>query len=226
MLEATMMTTMPTPRNTNRCRHRRITTSAARLTSHSTCRATGVASTPTTSATRVSAGVRVASNACRTRVSARSNTETLPVTQTAIQASTTAPEATSHHFPDLARCRGRGGGSPEGRRRRRTRRRSGGGGRATVPVTVTAGGSVAMPRNGPPEWVPATALSVLLWPPAAPRGGAVHARRASCAVLAVVLGLLTACSGGARPPAAQLPAGTVRFAAYDFSENQILVAVY
>jgi osmoprotectant transport system substrate-binding protein len=54
----------------------------------------------------------------------------------------------------------------------------------------------------------------------------VLARRASCAVLAVVLGVLTGCTGGTSHPVAATFDGTVRFAAYDFSENQILVAVY
>jgi osmoprotectant transport system substrate-binding protein len=46
-------------------------------------------------------------------------------------------------------------------------------------------------------------------------------------VLALALGLLTACATiGALPAAEPLPEGTIRFAAYDFSENQVLVEVY
>lgn len=52
----------------------------------------------------------------------------------------------------------------------------------------------------------------------------MHARRVCCAVLVVVLGALAACSSG--KPSPSPAAGTVRFAAYDFSENQVLVAVY
>jgi len=51
----------------------------------------------------------------------------------------------------------------------------------------------------------------------------VRARRSTVAALALVLVALTACSSSPPPPA---PEGGVRFAAYDFSENQILVAVY
>jgi len=53
----------------------------------------------------------------------------------------------------------------------------------------------------------------------------VRARRASCAVLVVLLGALVGCASGPVDPA---PAreGTIRFAAYNFSENQVLVAVY
>ena len=51
----------------------------------------------------------------------------------------------------------------------------------------------------------------------------MRAHRTSCCVVAVVLLALAGCSGSASPKRAQ---DTVRFAAYDFSENQILVAVY
>ena len=51
----------------------------------------------------------------------------------------------------------------------------------------------------------------------------MRARRSTVAALALVLVALTACSSSPPPPG---PAGGVRFAAYDFSENQILVAVY
>jgi len=55
----------------------------------------------------------------------------------------------------------------------------------------------------------------------------VRARRVAHAVLALVLVTLTGCAAfQAVPPAPSLPEGTIRFAAYDFSENQILVAVY
>lgn len=54
----------------------------------------------------------------------------------------------------------------------------------------------------------------------------MRARRASCAVLIAVLGALVACASGRAAPEPSLPAGTIRFAAYDFSENQVLVAVY
>lgn len=47
---------------------------------------------------------------------------------------------------------------------------------------------------------------------------------ARSALLVVLLLLLTACGGAAAPPPD--PAGTVRFASYDFAENQILVEVY
>jgi osmoprotectant transport system substrate-binding protein len=52
----------------------------------------------------------------------------------------------------------------------------------------------------------------------------VHARRVCCAVLVLVLGAVAGCSSG--KPSPSPAAGTVRFAAYDFSENQVLVAVY
>ncbi|MGY1601130.1 ABC transporter substrate-binding protein [Geodermatophilus sp. SYSU D00815] len=45
------------------------------------------------------------------------------------------------------------------------------------------------------------------------------------AVLPVVLAALVACGSAATPPPA-LPEGTIRFTAYDFTENQVLVAVY
>ena len=54
----------------------------------------------------------------------------------------------------------------------------------------------------------------------------MRARRVACAVLVVVLGALLACSSGRAAREPPLPEGTVRFAAYDFSENQVLVAVY
>lgn len=55
----------------------------------------------------------------------------------------------------------------------------------------------------------------------------MRTRRAPCAVLLAVLIALVACASGATAPAPeQLPAGTIRFAAYDFSENRILVEVY
>jgi osmoprotectant transport system substrate-binding protein len=44
--------------------------------------------------------------------------------------------------------------------------------------------------------------------------------------LVAVLGGLVACASGRSAPETSLPAGTIRFAAYDFSENQVLVAVY
>ncbi|MGY1806653.1 glycine betaine ABC transporter substrate-binding protein [Blastococcus sp. SYSU D00669] len=45
------------------------------------------------------------------------------------------------------------------------------------------------------------------------------------AVLPVVLAALVAC-GAETPSAPPLPEGTIRFTAYDFAENQVLVAVY
>jgi osmoprotectant transport system substrate-binding protein len=51
----------------------------------------------------------------------------------------------------------------------------------------------------------------------------VRARRSTVAALGLVLVVLAGCSAAPPPPA---PEGGVRFAAYDFSENQILVAVY
>ena len=45
-------------------------------------------------------------------------------------------------------------------------------------------------------------------------------------VLLVVLGVLAACGSGGSRPAPAPAEGTIRFAAYDFSENQVLVAVY
>ena len=49
--------------------------------------------------------------------------------------------------------------------------------------------------------------------------------RARSAVLVVLLALLVAC-GGRDPDDAQPPDDSIRFAAYDFSENEILAAVY
>jgi osmoprotectant transport system substrate-binding protein len=51
----------------------------------------------------------------------------------------------------------------------------------------------------------------------------VRAHRPFCAAVAAVLLGLAGCSGSGPPAPSQ---DTVRFAAYDFSENQILVAVY
>jgi len=51
----------------------------------------------------------------------------------------------------------------------------------------------------------------------------VRARRSTVAALALVLVALAGCSSTPPRPA---PEGGVRFASYDFSENQILVAVY
>ena len=52
----------------------------------------------------------------------------------------------------------------------------------------------------------------------------MRVRPAFRAVLVVALAILTGCSAGA--PSPRVATDTVRFAAYDFSENQILVAVY
>jgi osmoprotectant transport system substrate-binding protein len=52
----------------------------------------------------------------------------------------------------------------------------------------------------------------------------VRASRASCAVLALVLVALVGCGG--HEPAPVPDTAAVRFAGYDFSENQILVALY
>ena len=52
----------------------------------------------------------------------------------------------------------------------------------------------------------------------------MRASRASSAVLALVLVALVGCSG--QEPAPVPDTAAVRFAAYDFSENQILVALY
>src|SRR3954447_23725249 len=151
MVDPKATTTRATPTQTNRCRHRRTTIRTRTTITHSAYTATGVARAPPASAVRVSAGERTDSKACSTRLSATSNRLTLPVAHTTTQARTTAPESASHHLPEAFRCLGSGGGSPEGRRRLWTRRRAGGCGRATVPVAVTADGSVAMPANGPPE---------------------------------------------------------------------------
>lgn len=53
----------------------------------------------------------------------------------------------------------------------------------------------------------------------------MRVRRASCTVLAIILVALAGCSPAAEPSPAPAER-TIRFAAYDFSENQILVAVY
>jgi osmoprotectant transport system substrate-binding protein len=52
----------------------------------------------------------------------------------------------------------------------------------------------------------------------------VLVRRSVLAVLVLVGGLLAAC--GSEAPAAGAPDGTVRFASYDFQENQILAELY
>jgi osmoprotectant transport system substrate-binding protein len=54
----------------------------------------------------------------------------------------------------------------------------------------------------------------------------VHVGRGFCAVVAAVLVVLSACTGATPEPAAARSEGVIRFAAYDFSENQILAAVY
>ena len=51
----------------------------------------------------------------------------------------------------------------------------------------------------------------------------MRAHRSACTAVVVVLLALAGCS--AAPPSAA-PAGSIRFAAYDFSENRVLVAVY
>src|SRR4051794_32357465 len=58
-----------------------------------------------------------------------------------------------------------------------------------------------------------------------PRGGAMRAPRTFCAVAAGVLAAVAACTGA--PQRAEPPAdGTIRFVAYDFTENLVLVDVY
>jgi osmoprotectant transport system substrate-binding protein len=54
----------------------------------------------------------------------------------------------------------------------------------------------------------------------------VRARRASCAVIAGVLAGVAGCTAGTPQRAAPPADGTIRFVAYDFSENQVLVEVY
>ena len=54
----------------------------------------------------------------------------------------------------------------------------------------------------------------------------MRVRRASCAVVAGVLAAVVGCTGGAQQRAAPPSDGTIRFVAYDFSENQVLVDVY
>jgi osmoprotectant transport system substrate-binding protein len=51
----------------------------------------------------------------------------------------------------------------------------------------------------------------------------VRVRRGTCSALAVALVLLAGCSAASPPPSSE---GSIRFAAYDFSENRVLVAVY
>ena len=53
----------------------------------------------------------------------------------------------------------------------------------------------------------------------------MRARRASCALLAAVLVALAGCTAEQAPPP-RTADDAIRFAAYDFSENQTLVAVY
>jgi osmoprotectant transport system substrate-binding protein len=55
----------------------------------------------------------------------------------------------------------------------------------------------------------------------------VRARRILRPALVLLVALLTGCATiGALPTAPALPEGTIRFYAYDFSENQVLVEVY
>ena len=54
----------------------------------------------------------------------------------------------------------------------------------------------------------------------------MRVRRAACAVVAGVLAGVVGCTGGTPQRAAPPSDGTIRFVAYDFSENQVLVDVY
>src|SRR3954447_12333368 len=54
----------------------------------------------------------------------------------------------------------------------------------------------------------------------------MRAPRTFCAVIAGVLMAVAACTGGTPQRAAPPGDGTIRFVAYDFSENQVLVDVY
>src|SRR3954467_3543935 len=127
--------------------------------------AVGVARTPATCATRVSHGVRTSAIAWRMRVSATSNTVTVPVTRMTIHATRTIALSPSHHLPEALRWRGRGGGSPEGRRRLRTRAMAGGAGRVAGmdrPGPGGACGNDAMPADAPPMIAPRTSPFVLV----------------------------------------------------------------
>src|SRR5688572_21703916 len=187
--------------------------------------------------TSVSAGERSSLTACRMRVSTTSRTSTVPVSTTTDQAPTTTTLRPSHHFPDLFRERGSGGGSPEGRRRLRTRWIRGGAGRTicpTVPEPGLACGSDAMPSDAPP----ARAVGPSPWLPYGVTVASLRAARTSFsgreesvmpsrlarwgAVL--VLAAATACGVEDAPQAAQTD--VIRFASYDFQENQILAELY
>ncbi len=101
------------------------------FTSQMTFSGADVASTPATSATEVSAGVRARLIAWSARVSASSTALRLPVATTTTHSSTTRALRPSHNRPEVFRLRGSGGGSPDGRRRRRTRWIGAGAGRAS-----------------------------------------------------------------------------------------------
>src|SRR4051794_15224550 len=245
-------TRMPTPSHTNRCRHRRKTISTAMLTNQMAFTAGAVARTPATSATRVSAGVRMSLIACSTRASATSTAVTLPVTSTTTQSSTTRALSASHHRPEVLRLRGRGGGSPDGRRRLRTRWIAAGAGRGTgigCRVPGSACGRDAMPPMlhrsagpdhalGPGSEIGSIRVRIRLRCAASglrcarhvPEGEEVAVRRPRVGQVAVLLlvALLPACTGepGAPSGGTDSAAAALRMASYDFSESQSLVEVY
>src|SRR5688572_26927799 len=182
----------------------------------------------------VSAGERNSLTACRMRVSITSKKSTVPVSTTTDQNATIATLRPSHHLPDLFRDRGSGGGSPEGRRRLRTRWIRGGAGRTicpTVPEPGRACGSDAMPSDaaparavGPSPWVPCdvTVASLRAARPPVPgrEEGVMPTHLTGWGAAVLVLVGLTACGSDDPPQAARND--VIRFASYDFQENQIL----
>ncbi len=138
-------------------------------------------------------------------------------------------------MPDALRCRGSGGGSPEGRRRLRTRWIAGGAGRGAGigRAPMQRAPAAAMPcrlmfppsrARGPSPFGPSRRLpSIHSHPsPGGVRRATVDSRASLCALLLLVV---TACSGSAEPVATD-SAPTIRFASFDFQENQILVELY
>src|SRR4051794_15923506 len=229
-------TTSPAPSQTKRCRHRRRAASATRLTSQRTYNACLVARTPATSAARVSPGVRTSARPCSTHVSSTSTKATVPVSTTTPQATTTRALRPSHHLPEALRWAGRGGGSPEGRRRLRTRWMAGGSGRSIGTAWTGSGGacgSDAMPADAPPGPVsrapPFVPLRRYGCPPVPPAREEALVRPRPAGMLAVLTLLLVVvgCSPDAGDQATPTTAAsTIRFASYDFPENQTLVEVY